>query len=122
MKQIFNGKPAAQPHTGADYLTPAGTKVLAVADGAVMVAEDLFFDGNAVFIDHGDGLIAMSFHLSEINVNVDRKVHKGDTAGMVGTAGRSTGPHLFFGVRWHGARIDIQFLLDDSAEIPVVSP
>ncbi len=122
VKRVFNGKPAAQPHTGADYATPAGTPVLAVADGTVVVAEDLFFPGNAVFIDHGDGLISMSFHLSEIKVKAGQQVQKGDTVGLVGTTGRSTGPHLFFGVRWHGARINPQFLLEDPAKIPAVGP
>ena len=122
VKRIFNGKPDAQPHTGADYLTPLGTPVLAVADGTVIVAADLLFPGKAVFIDHGDGLITMSFHLSEINVKAGQKVHKGNTIGLVGTTGRSTGPHLFFGVRWHGARIDPRFLFEDPAKIPAVSP
>jgi len=122
VKRIFNGKPAAQPHTGADYLTPAGTEVLAVADGTVVVAEDLFFEGNAVFIDHGDGLITMSFHLSEINVKAGQTVQRGDTTGLIGTTGRSTGPNLFFGVRWHDARIDPRFLFEDPAKIPAVSP
>ncbi len=122
VKRIFNGKPDAQPHTGADYLTPLGTPVLAVADGTVIAAADLFFEGNAVFIDHGDGLITMSFHLSEINVKAGQKVLKGNTIGLVGTTGRSTGPHLFFGVRWHGARIDPRFLFEDPAKIPAVSP
>ena len=120
-KRIFNGKPAAQPHTGADYLTPEGTTVLAVADGTVMVAKDLFFEGNAVFIDHGDGLVTMSFHLSELSVKAGQKVHKGDAIGRVGTTGRSTGPHLFFGVRWHGARIDPRFLFEDPSKIPAVN-
>lgn len=122
VKRIFNGKPAAQPHTGADYATPVNTPVLAVADGTVVIAEDLFFPGNAVFIDHGDGLISMYFHLSEIRVKTGQQVNKGDTVGLVGTTGRSTGPHLFFGVRWHGARINPQFLLKDPARIPAVSP
>jgi murein DD-endopeptidase MepM/ murein hydrolase activator NlpD len=121
VKRIFNGKPAAQPHTGADYATPLGTKVRAVADGTVVIAEDLFFPGNAVFIDHGDGLISMSFHLSEIKVKAGQQVNKGDTIGLVGTTGRSTGPHLFFGVRWHSARINPKFLLKDPARIPAVS-
>ncbi len=121
-KRIFNGKPAAQPHTGADYATPVNTPVLAVADGTVVVAKDLFFPGNAVFIDHGDGLISMSFHLSEIKVEAGQQVKKGDTVGLVGTTGRSTGPHLFFGVRWHGARIDPLFLFKDPAKIPAVAP
>ena len=120
VKRIFNGKPAAQPHTGADYATPADTKVLAVADGTVVLAEDLFFPGNAVIIDHGDGLISLSFHLSDIRVKAGQQVNKGDTVGLVGTTGRSTGPHLFFGIRWHGARINPQFLLKDPAKIPAV--
>jgi len=122
MKRVFNGKPAGQPHTGADYATPAGTPVLAVADGKVVVAEDQFFSGNAVFIDHGDGLSSMSFHLSEITVKADQQVKKGDTVGLVGTTGRSTGPHLFFAIRWHGARINPKFLLEDPAKIPAVGP
>ncbi len=122
MKQIFNGKPAAQPHMGVDYPVPAGTPVLAVADGKVVVAKDLFFPGNAVFIDHGDGLITMYFHLSEIKVKPGQEVEKGGSIGVAGTTGRSTGPHLFFGIRWHGARINPMFLLEDPAKIPAVNP
>ncbi|MGB7624690.1 MAG: M23 family metallopeptidase [Terriglobia bacterium] len=121
VKRIFNGKPASQPHTGSDYATPVGTPVLAVADGTVVVGEDLFFEGNAVFIDHGDGLISMYFHLSEIKVQAGQEVKKGHTLGRVGSTGRATGPHLFFGVRWHDARINPQFLLEDPGKIPAVN-
>lgn len=121
VKRVVNGKPASQPHTGSDYATPVGTPVLAVADGTVVVAQDLFFEGNAVFIDHGDGLVSMCFHLAEIKVRGGQKVKKGQTLGRVGSTGRATGPHLFFGVRWHGARINPQFLLDDPGKIPVVN-
>ena len=121
VKRVFNGKPAPQPHTGADYATPVGTPVLAVADGKVVVAEDLFFEGNAVFIDHGNGLISMYFHLSEIKVEAGQEVKKGHTLGRVGSTGRATGPHLFFGVRWHDARIDPRFVLEDPAKIPTVN-
>ncbi len=122
VKSIFNGKPAAQPHTGADYAVPAGTPVASVADGTVVAAEDQFFPGNAVYIDHGDGLITMYFHLSEINVKAGQKVEKGNVIGKSGTTGRSTGPHLFFGVRWHGARINPNLLFEDPAKIPAVEP
>ena len=120
VKRVFNGKPASQPHTGTDYPTPVGTPVLAVADGTVVIAEDLFFEGNAVFIDHGDGLISMYFHLADIKVEAGQEVKKGHSLGRVGSTGRATGPHLFFGVRWHNARIDPQFVLENPGKIPNV--
>jgi murein DD-endopeptidase MepM/ murein hydrolase activator NlpD len=120
VNRVFNGKPAPQPHTGVDYPTPVGSPVLAVADGTVVMAADLFFPGNAVFIDHGDGLVSMYFHLAEINVKAGEDVKKGHTLGKIGSTGRATGPHLFFGVRWHGARIDPSFLFEDPAKIPDV--
>jgi len=122
VKRVFNGKPASQLHTGSDYPTPVGTLILAAADGTVRVAEDLFFEGNAVFIDHGDGLISMYFHLSDIKVEAGQEVKKGHALGRVGSTGRATGPHLFFGVRWHNARIDPQFMLEDPSKIPSISP
>ena len=76
--------------------------------------------GNAVFIDHGDGLVSMYFHLSAIDVQTGREIRKGDRIGQVGTTGRSTGPHLFFGIRWHNARIDPRFVLEDPAKIPAL--
>ncbi|HEY2969189.1 MAG TPA: M23 family metallopeptidase [Casimicrobiaceae bacterium] len=118
--RIFNGKPAAQPHTGSDYPVPARAPVLAVAEGTVVLAQDLFHPGNAVIIDHGDGLVTMYFHLSDIHVQTGQEVRKGDRVGQVGTTGRSTGPHLFFGVRWHNARIDPRFVLEDPAKIPAL--
>ncbi len=121
-KRIFNGQPAEQPHMGADYAIPAGTPVLAVADGKVVLADDFFFSGKSVFIDHGDGLMSESFHLSEIKVEAGQDVTKGDTIGLSGSTGRSSGPHLYFGLRWHDARIDPRFLLEDPGKIPAVSP
>ena len=118
--RVFNGKPASQPHMGADYAVTTGTPVLAAADGTVVVAEDLFFPGNAIFIDHGDSLITVYFHLSEIQVQPGQEVKKGDKIGLAGSTGRASGPHLYFGVRWHNARIDPEFLLEDPAKIPAV--
>lgn len=118
MKRVFNGKPTSQPHTGIDYPTPVGSSVLAVADGTVVIAEDMFFEGNAVFIDHGNGLISMYFHLSDIDVAGGQEVKKGHILGRVGSTGRATGPHLFFGIRWHDARIDPKFVLEDPRKIP----
>lgn len=118
--RLFNGKPAEQPHMGADYAIPAGTPILAPADGTVALAEELFYPGNAVFLDHGDGLVTMSFHLSQIDVKSGQRVKRGERIGLSGSTGRATGPHLYFGVRWHNARIDPLFLLEDPAKIPAV--
>jgi murein DD-endopeptidase MepM/ murein hydrolase activator NlpD len=107
---------------GELFVMPVDTPVLSVAEGTVVVAEDLFFPGNAVFIDHGNGLITMSFHLAAIKVKAGQKVEKGSPIGIVGSTGRFTGPHLFFGVRWHGARINPQFLFEDPAKIRAVRP
>jgi murein DD-endopeptidase MepM/ murein hydrolase activator NlpD len=117
-KWIFNGKTdLSEIHSGVDYALGPGTPVLALADGTVVAAQDLFFAGNAVFIDHGNGLVSMSFHLSEIKVRAGQDVKRGETLGLVGSTGRVTGPHFHLGVRWHNARIDPQSLLDDPIKI-----
>jgi murein DD-endopeptidase MepM/ murein hydrolase activator NlpD len=121
VNRVFNGKPAPQRHTGADYAVPVGSPVLAVADGTVVIAEDLFYEGNAVFIDHGNGLISEYFHLADIRVEPAQEVKKGQTLGTIGSTGRATGPHLFFGIRWHNARIDPKFVLEDPGRIPSVN-
>ena len=87
-----------------------------------MLAEELFFAGNAVFIDHGGGLTTMYFHLANIAVQSGQDVRKGDAIGTVGSTGRVTGPHLHFGVRWHGARVNPGLLMEDPAKIPSIAP
>jgi murein DD-endopeptidase MepM/ murein hydrolase activator NlpD len=74
VKRVYNGKPDPQPHMGGDYAAPAGSAVLAAANGTVVLATELFFEGNAVFIDHGNGLVTMYFHLSRIDVKVGQEV------------------------------------------------
>ena len=69
----------------------------------------------------GDDLVTMYFHLSEIKAAIGQAVTRGQATGVVGTTGRSTGPHLFFGVSWHDARVDPMFLLGEPGEIPSVS-
>jgi biotin carboxyl carrier protein len=118
-RRVINGQPRS-PHTGADYAAAAGTPVLAPADGTVALAGDLFFSGNSVFVDHGDGLITMVFHLREIDVREGQEVRAGQRLGVVGSTGRATGPHLHFGVRWRGARVDPAVLLGAVAAVPEV--
>jgi murein DD-endopeptidase MepM/ murein hydrolase activator NlpD len=120
VNRIFNDTPAGQPHMGVDYPIATGTPIQAVADGTVRIAEDQFFAGNGVYIDHGDGLVSMYFHLSKIDVTPGEEVHKGQTIGQVGATGRATGPHLYFGIRWHNARIDPRFVFEDPAKIPAL--
>jgi Peptidase family M23 len=121
VKRVYNGKLAEQAHMGSDYDSPVGSPILAVAAGTVVFANEMFFEGNAVFIDHGDGLISMYFHLSDIKVQAGQEVRKGETLGREGATGRATGPHLWFGIRWHDARIDPGFLLEEPSKIPAVN-
>jgi murein DD-endopeptidase MepM/ murein hydrolase activator NlpD len=93
-----------------------GTSAAAPGHGSV----HLFYPGTAVFIDHGDGLVSMYFHLSDLNVQAGQEIRQGDRVGRVGTTGRSTGPDLFLGVRWHDARIDPRFMLEDPARVPAI--
>jgi murein DD-endopeptidase MepM/ murein hydrolase activator NlpD len=120
VKRIYNGKESEQAHMGSDYDSPVGSPILAVANGTVVLAKEMFFEGNSVFIDHGDGLISEYFHLSELKVQTGDEVKKGDVLGREGQTGRATGPHLWFGVRWHDARINPKFLLEEPSKIPEV--
>jgi murein DD-endopeptidase MepM/ murein hydrolase activator NlpD len=118
---LFDSPPgSSELHSGADYALPSGTPLMTVADGTVVLAADLFFAGNAVFIDHGDGLVSMYFHLSELKVHPGQKIKKGESIGLSGATGRITGPHLHLGLRWHGARIDPAQLFADPAKIPAI--
>jgi murein DD-endopeptidase MepM/ murein hydrolase activator NlpD len=118
-RRVINGEPRS-PHSGADYAAAAGTPVRAVAPGRVVLAEEHFFAGNSVFLDHGDGLVSMVFHLSRIEVAPGDEVAAGEVVGRVGSTGRSTGPHLHFGVRWRGARVDPEVLLAPPEGLPAL--
>jgi murein DD-endopeptidase MepM/ murein hydrolase activator NlpD len=91
---------------------------MASARGTVVLAEEHYFAGKSVFIDHGDGLITMYFHLDRLLVEKGDTVARGQRIGTVGSSGRATGPHLHFGVRWRGARIDPLLLLGPIGNLP----
>ncbi len=110
-RRVINGQPR-NPHSGADYGVPRGTPVRSANAGSVVLAEEHFFAGNSVFVDHGDGLITMYFHLDSIAVKAGQKVARGAVIGTVGSTGRSSGPHLHFGVRYRGARVNPASLLE----------
>ncbi len=114
-RRFINGQPK-NPHSGSDYAATTGTPILAVDAGTVVLAEDHFFAGNSVFIDHGDGLISMSFHMNRIQVSRGDIVEQGQAIGTVGATGRVTGPHLHFGLRWRSKRIDPEALFGRTAD------
>ncbi|RMH38096.1 MAG: M23 family metallopeptidase [Nitrospirae bacterium] len=104
-RRIINGYPR-NPHSGEDIAAPTGTPVRAMNAGVVRMTIDHFFTGKGVIIDHGMGLFSMYFHLREIAVEQGQRVHRGQVIGTVGSTGRATGPHLHWGVRLNGARVD----------------
>lgn len=121
VRRVFNGEPK-NPHTGSDYAVGAGNPVKAVADGTVALTGENFFGGNSVFIYHGDGLVSMYLHLSEITVEKGQPLAQGDVVGKVGATGRATGPHLHLGLRWKGARIDPTLMFGNPEAVPAVAP
>jgi murein DD-endopeptidase MepM/ murein hydrolase activator NlpD len=109
-QRIFNGK-AQRPHFGLDFRVPTGTPVDAMNSGTVLLARFLYFEGNCVVIDHGQGLLTLYFHLSEFKVKEGETVKRGDRIGLSGGTGRATGPHLHVAVRWQGTYLDPARLL-----------
>jgi murein DD-endopeptidase MepM/ murein hydrolase activator NlpD len=116
-RRVFNGEPRSA-HGGADYRAAVGTPVLAAEEGVVVLAAHHFFAGKSVFVDHGGGLLSIYMHLSRIDVKEGQRVKKGDRLGLSGMTGRVTGPHLHFGLRWRGAKVDPALLLGDPAALP----
>jgi len=100
-RRTFNGA-VESVHKGVDYAVPAGTPVFAVNSGTVILAHPLFFEGNCVVLDHGQGLLTLYLHLSEIGVREGDRIAKGQQIGMSGATGRATGAHLHVAVRWQG--------------------
>ncbi len=117
-RRVINGQPR-NPHSGEDISAPMGTKVVATNDGIVRVTVDHFFSGKGLFIDHGLGLHSMYFHLSEVLVKDGERVRRGQVIGRVGATGRATGPHLHWGIRLNGARVDPYSLTSLSLDTPI---
>ena len=105
LKRFFNGQSRA-PHSGLDFAVPTGTPIRAPAAGRVILTGNYFFNGNTVFVDHGQGLISMFCHLSVIDVSPGDTLARGQILGKVGATGRVTGAHLHWNVSLNDARID----------------
>jgi murein DD-endopeptidase MepM/ murein hydrolase activator NlpD len=110
VQRVFNGA-VESTHQGLDFRVPAGTPVSAVNSGAVLLARPLYFEGNCVVIDHGQGLLTLYLHLSEVRVKEGERVTKGQEIGLSGGTGRATGPHLHLAVRWQGVYLNPEGLL-----------
>jgi hypothetical protein len=108
--RIVNGKQKSQ-HKGLDFRASIGTPVHATNSGTVILARPLYFEGNCVMLDHGQGLVTIYMHLSEFKVKEGEKVAAGQLIALSGGTGRSTAPHLHFAVRWRGEYLDPATLL-----------
>jgi murein DD-endopeptidase MepM/ murein hydrolase activator NlpD len=109
-RRFFNDQPRS-PHSGLDIAADTGTPVSAAASATVTLADDLYFNGNTIFLDHGQGLITMYCHLSELLVEEGDQVTQGEVIGLVGATGRVTGPHLHWSVSLNGYRVDPETFL-----------
>jgi murein DD-endopeptidase MepM/ murein hydrolase activator NlpD len=109
--RIMNGQPR-NPHNGEDIGAPLGADVAATNDGIVRITVDHIFSGKGIFIDHGLGFYTMYFHLSEVLVKDGDLITAGQIIGKVGATGRATGPHLHWGVKLNGARVNPYSLLE----------
>jgi len=108
--RTYNGAKKSQ-HEGMDFRAATGTAVHASNRGTVILARSLYYEGSCVVVDHGQGLLTIHMHLSEIKVKEGEMVESGQLLGLSGSTGRVTAPHLHFAVRWQGIYFDPATLL-----------
>ena len=109
-QRVFNGEKESV-HYGLDIDAPRGAPVRAANDGEVVLARDCYYSGKTVVIWHGADLFTLYFHMDRLDVQPGAKVHQGDRLGVVGSTGRSTGPHLHWSARAAGLLVDPESLM-----------
>ncbi|MBS1811520.1 MAG: M23 family metallopeptidase [Acidobacteria bacterium] len=109
-QRTYNGK-RQSVHQGLDYRASTGTAIHAINSGKVILARELYFEGNCIVIDHGQGLLSLYLHLSQFKVKEGDTVNKSQLIALSGGTGRVTGPHLHLAVRWQGSYVNPATLL-----------
>ena len=117
-QRVYNGVPK-RPHYGVDIARETGAKIVAPAAGIITMAEDLYYSGLTIILDHGQGLSSSFLHLSQMTVDVGDTVEQGDVIGEVGATGRVTGPHLDWRMNWTGGKGNIR--VDPALLVPPMS-
>ena len=114
-QRILNGVPK-WPHYGLDIANETGTPVYAPVDGVVTMADDLYYSGNTLILDHGMRVFSTFLHMDTITVEVGETVKQGEQIGTIGSTGRSTGPHLDWRINLGKTRLDPQTIISGSPE------
>lgn len=112
-QRILNGVPK-WPHYGLDIANKTGTPVYAPVDGVVTMADDLYYSGNTLILDHGMRVFSTFLHMDTITVEVGETVQQGEQIGTIGSTGRSTGPHLDWRINLGNTRLDPQTIISGS--------
>ncbi|MEH6450779.1 MAG: peptidoglycan DD-metalloendopeptidase family protein [Oleispira sp.] len=117
LKRFFNDQ-ARRPHSGIDIAAPRGADIIAPTDGEIILTGHFFFNGNSIFIDHGQGLITMYCHMDSLERKQGDKVKAGEVIGTIGSTGRATGPHLHWTVSLNNSRVEPLLFLTHPAQTP----